>query len=164
MRRSLVVAAALALPLSLLFVSPAAAVDYDCADFAWQEDAQAVFDRYPGDPHGLDADGDRIACESLPSRGSAPSPLPYSHNFTADSAPDVVAARSDGALILYPGNRRGGFQSTYPRIGSGWQARDIILHAQDFDRTGSRDIMARDPADGNLWFYRGNGSGGISAQ
>ncbi len=42
MRRSLVVAAALALPLSLLTVSPAAAVDYDCTDFTWQEDAQAV--------------------------------------------------------------------------------------------------------------------------
>jgi hypothetical protein len=27
---------------------------YDCDDFKYQEDAQKVFDRHPGDPYGLD--------------------------------------------------------------------------------------------------------------
>jgi hypothetical protein len=27
---------------------------YDCEDFRYQEDAQKVFDRHPGDPYGLD--------------------------------------------------------------------------------------------------------------
>src|SRR5690349_529314 len=48
---------------------PAAAQqDLDCADFAFQEDAQAVLIADPSDPHGLDPDHDGIACEALPSR------------------------------------------------------------------------------------------------
>lgn len=41
--------------------------DLDCSDFATQGEAQAVYDADPTDPHGLDADDDGIACESLPS-------------------------------------------------------------------------------------------------
>lgn len=40
--------------------------DYDCPDFPTQVAAQAYFDEYPGDPSGLDGDGDGIACESNP--------------------------------------------------------------------------------------------------
>ena len=43
---------------------PARAVDYDCADFANQAEAQGQL--LPGDPYALDGDGDGIACESLP--------------------------------------------------------------------------------------------------
>jgi micrococcal nuclease len=39
--------------------------DYDCKDFRSQPDAQAMFDRYVGDPFGLDRDRDGVACESL---------------------------------------------------------------------------------------------------
>lgn len=43
--------------------------DLDCDDFTWQEEAQAVLDADPSDPHDLDGnDDDGIACESLPSR------------------------------------------------------------------------------------------------
>lgn len=50
--------------------------DLDCADFATQEEAQAVYNQDPSDPNGLDADFDGIACEeSLPSGGQAV-PLP----------------------------------------------------------------------------------------
>jgi hypothetical protein len=49
--------------------APAAEEDLDCIDFAFQEDAQAVYDRIPGDPYNLDPSGDGIACSSLPSRG-----------------------------------------------------------------------------------------------
>jgi hypothetical protein len=44
------------------------AVDYDCADFATQAEAQEYLE--PGDPHNLDGDDDGIACEDLPSGGS----------------------------------------------------------------------------------------------
>jgi len=37
-------------------------------DFAFQEDAQIVYDRIPGDPYNLDPSGDGFACASLPSR------------------------------------------------------------------------------------------------
>jgi hypothetical protein len=52
-----------------LLISPVAAeaVDYDCADFATQVEAQEYLE--PGDPHNLDGDGDGIACEELPSGG-----------------------------------------------------------------------------------------------
>jgi Excalibur calcium-binding domain len=42
----------------------AQAVDYDCSDFANQAEAQEYL--LPGDPYGLDADNDGIACEDLP--------------------------------------------------------------------------------------------------
>jgi putative cell wall-binding protein len=48
---------------------PARPADRDCGDFRTQAEAQAFFDRYfpyYGDVARLDADGDRIACESLP--------------------------------------------------------------------------------------------------
>ena len=48
------------------FPGTASAADFDCSHFATQAEAQAVYDATPGDPHGLDADGDGIACESLP--------------------------------------------------------------------------------------------------
>lgn len=44
--------------------SEAKAVDYDCADFSTQSQAQAYLT--PGDPHRLDGDNDGVACESLP--------------------------------------------------------------------------------------------------
>lgn len=45
----------------------ASALDYDCADFATQEEAQEYL--LPGDPYRLDGDNDGIACEDLPSGG-----------------------------------------------------------------------------------------------
>jgi LPXTG-motif cell wall-anchored protein len=48
---------------------PAQAQDLDCADFATQEEAQAELERDRTDPHGLDRDGDGVACEALPSGG-----------------------------------------------------------------------------------------------
>jgi hypothetical protein len=44
--------------------TPAAAHDYDCADFANQAEAEEYL--LPGDPYNLDADNDGIACEDLP--------------------------------------------------------------------------------------------------
>jgi hypothetical protein len=43
---------------------PTTTADLDCADFATQQEAQAELERDPSDPHGLDADGDGVACES----------------------------------------------------------------------------------------------------
>jgi hypothetical protein len=61
-----------AAPLTLLPPRPIAVTmsgDLDCVDFDHQEEAQAVLDADPSDPHLLDGDGDGIACEWLPSRG-----------------------------------------------------------------------------------------------
>jgi hypothetical protein len=44
--------------------SAAPASDYDCDDFESQEEAQLYL--APGDPYGLDEDGNGVACETLP--------------------------------------------------------------------------------------------------
>lgn len=56
-----------ALSVPALAPPSASAVDYDCEDFATQEEAQEYL--LPGDPYRLDADNDGIACEDLPSGG-----------------------------------------------------------------------------------------------
>jgi len=58
----------LALAAVVAMQSPdSASADFDCADFSNQEEAQEYL--LPGDPYGLDADNDGIACEDLPSGG-----------------------------------------------------------------------------------------------
>lgn len=54
--------------LAVLAPSPAQAYDRDCSDFATQRAAQTFFVNHnpSADPHRLDADGDRIVCESNP--------------------------------------------------------------------------------------------------
>ncbi len=71
----------LVLGATLAVASPAGAThpgDVDCGDFTYQEEAQAHLDAHPSDPDNLDADGDGIACETLPHRpgGGAPAPQP----------------------------------------------------------------------------------------
>jgi hypothetical protein len=73
-RRTGVAGTLFALAVTVPLATPAHAQDRDCRDFAFQEDAQAVFDGDPSDPNGLDADDDAIACEVLPLRGSLVSP------------------------------------------------------------------------------------------
>lgn len=74
LRKILATSAAVALGVIGLagFSVAAASDDLNCDDFATQEEAQAVYDEDPSDPHGLDGnDNDGIACESLPSGGAA---------------------------------------------------------------------------------------------
>jgi hypothetical protein len=56
--------------------------DLDCADFSYQEDAQAVLVAGPAAPHRLDDGADGVACESLPNRQAA----------SSVAGPDAVAA------------------------------------------------------------------------
>lgn len=67
-RRFAVSLVGLSLAGSIAFAQPASAfVDRDCSDFSTHAQAQRFFKRHhPNrDPHGLDADHDGIACESL---------------------------------------------------------------------------------------------------
>lgn len=68
-RSAVLVAVTTALLLVVWAPRAAAQNTLNCDDFEFQEDAQAVLDRDPSDPHNLDSDDDGIACESLPSRG-----------------------------------------------------------------------------------------------
>ncbi|MFC5142157.1 excalibur calcium-binding domain-containing protein [Actinomycetospora rhizophila] len=63
----------------------AGAGDKNCDDFTYQEDAQDFFDTTAGDPHDLDRNDDGVACESLPSRGSASEELGLTDDSTSSS-------------------------------------------------------------------------------
>ncbi|WP_116114945.1 excalibur calcium-binding domain-containing protein [Amycolatopsis ruanii] len=67
---------------------------YDCSDFTYQEEAQAVLDQDRSDPYGLDDDNDGKACETLPSKGGQPSTpsTPSTPSSTVTQAPPVVTS------------------------------------------------------------------------
>lgn len=83
--------------------------EFDCADFATQEDAQAEYDLDPSDPSGLDGPpgeaftGEQgIACEELPSsgdddNGGSASPDP------SDDGPSQQYNGQDGGEMLNSG-------------------------------------------------------------
>jgi hypothetical protein len=73
-RTACVLAATAVLTAGPLTAIAQAQTDLDCRDFAFQEDAQAEYDRNPADPNRLDEDqgpDDGIACEVLPRRNAA---------------------------------------------------------------------------------------------
>ncbi|MEU8674221.1 excalibur calcium-binding protein [Streptomyces sp. NPDC048560] len=92
--------AGIALAVSSVVPLSGVAFAQDCQDFAFQEDAQAEFNRDPSDPNDLDEDAgpdDGIACEWLPSRGVtsstslprpvSPTPTPQPPSPTATAQP-----------------------------------------------------------------------------
>ncbi len=66
--------------MALVLYAPAAMAQnqFNCSDFATQEEAQAVYNADPSDPNMLDEDNDGIACESLPQTIPPPPPPPPS--------------------------------------------------------------------------------------
>jgi hypothetical protein len=83
-------------------------------------------------------------------------------DLNRDYMADLVVADTVGNLFMYPASGTGGFD---PRstIGRGWQTRDAIVMAGDWDGTGgSQDVIARNPSNGDLWLYSGNGRGGFT--
>ena len=61
---------------------------YNCDDFTYQEEAQAVYDADPSDPNGLDGnDNDGKACEHLPHK---PTGQPSTPTSTSPQAPPVT--------------------------------------------------------------------------
>ncbi|MFF3488659.1 excalibur calcium-binding protein [Streptomyces sp. NPDC002701] len=95
MPRRTAVAAGIAAVVSLVpLAGTAHAQDVDCRDFAYQEDAQSVYNQDPTDPNRLDEDqgvDDGIACEVLPRRtGTLTSPA-------ASTLPSPVASPPSSA-------------------------------------------------------------------
>lgn len=74
--------------------------DLDCADFETQEEAQAVLDADRSDPHGLDGEGDGIACESLPAADDEPAPVPTAIPAgSQEELPDTGMSPGQGVLL-----------------------------------------------------------------
>ena len=82
-------------------------------------------------------------------------------DWSGDGRPDLLTRTSDGALLMYRGNDRGGFVTGQREpIGSGWQSFTALLTPRDWNGDRKPDLLARDAA-GALFLYRGNGRGGF---
>ena len=83
-------------------------------------------------------------------------------DFNGDWRNDVVARWTSGALKLYAGNGAGS-HALGVQIGTNWSAYNVLETVGDFNGDGSQDVVARQASNGNLWLWRGNGSGGFIA-
>jgi hypothetical protein len=115
--------------LSYGFSGTANAADlYKCEDFAYQEDAQAVYDQDTSDPHGLDGQVgptytgvQGVACEDLPRRGtsSAGSATPATATSTTTTSTTTggqVSTRPAGAVAAGDGSSSRDEASALPYI------------------------------------------------
>jgi FG-GAP-like repeat/Tachylectin len=80
-------------------------------------------------------------------------------DFSGDGHPDLLARRSDGALLLYRGNGESGFSGDAQVVGTGWGGFTALLAPGDWNGDGKVDVIARQ-SDGTLLLYRGNGAAG----
>jgi hypothetical protein len=102
-------AAALAGAATLTVASPASADHLNCSDFDSQEAAQSVYDADPSDPNGLDGnDDDGLACESLPSGGSALTSGEISDLHATSGGSDEDDADDSGMVMPRGGVAAGG--------------------------------------------------------
>jgi hypothetical protein len=81
-------------------------------------------------------------------------------DFNGDGSLDVLARETATAYLwLYPGDGKGGWLPRV-RVGSGWDAFNVVFSTGDFNGDQRPDVLARETATGYLWLYPGNGSGG----
>lgn len=78
-------------------------------------------------------------------------------DVTGDGRPDLVARRSNGDLMLYPGNGRSGLQAPR-RIGVRFGSLAFMAASGDFDGNGRPDLIGRNSA-GELRLYELPASG-----
>ncbi|WP_269937192.1 FG-GAP-like repeat-containing protein [Arthrobacter sp. HY1533] len=98
------------------------------------------------------------ALAALPMPGSSLSAS--TSDFNGDWNTDVLArVAASGQLRQYPGTGRGTFGAA-ATIGNGWNGFDALETVGDFSGDGHADVIARVPATGLLWLYRGAGNGG----
>lgn len=74
-------------------------------------------------------------------------------DFDGDSRMDILAKRSDGALLQYRSNGSGSFISEgRPTIGTGWGIIDSITNLPGYKGIGQQGLMTR-LTDGRLAYY-----------
>jgi hypothetical protein len=120
------------------------AVDYNCSDFTYQEDAQAKL--LPGDPYRLDADHDGVACQNLPHRGSsAPTTTP---------AKPVASSTQHGGT-QHTGTQHSGTPQKATRTTSSSPSRSTRSAITDLDcrdfstQAQAQRVLDRDHSDPN---------------
>ncbi len=117
--RRLILLATLSLVAMLVFVpaSMAQTTDlYDCPDFATQEEAQQFL--LAGDPYGLDADNDGMACDDLPSGGTGMGAVPQpQYQYTPTTAAEAVDEETPSTTTTTPLPDTGGLSLLLPVAG-----------------------------------------------
>jgi hypothetical protein len=88
----------------------------------------------------------------------APAPRTPFGDFTRNGWSDLLT-RNGGTLQIHPGN--GGVFDTTQTItfGSGWGGMNAIVRFPDWNGDGNEDVIAREAASGNLYFYSGAKTG-----
>ena len=104
-------------------------VDLNCGDFSEWREAQSLFESQGGpeeDPHGLDADGDGVACQSLPGAPAGSStPVPeYTPTPTPEPDPSPVIPQYSGLPYDPAGPDR-----NCSDFSSWWDAQNFYLAA-----------------------------------
>lgn len=136
----------------------------------WTRDGEVATDHptWPNYVLGEEDRGKTIAahlvanypCEDLEVASEETAPISASHRpsgFTSRSAFELLARRSDGALMMYP--RINNTWEPARTVGAGWNIFPTVLSPGDFDGDGNNDVLGRDSA-GGLYLYSGDGSGG----
>ncbi|MFQ6194327.1 FG-GAP repeat domain-containing protein [Streptomyces sp. NPDC000405] len=79
-------------------------------------------------------------------------------DLNGDGKADIVAKDRNGALWFYKGtgDSNDPFASRV-KVGSGWDAYDMLVSSGDVDLDNRSDLLARDKS-GVLWLYKGNGN------
>ncbi|CCH17834.1 conserved hypothetical protein; putative Integrin domains [Micromonospora lupini str. Lupac 08] len=108
-----------------------------------------------------DADGNQVAATGWNQYNLVLAP----GDWDGDGAPDLIARKSTGEIVLHRGNGYGGWadDSQPVRLGWGiWQGFDSIVAAGDVDGDGKPDLFAR-KSTGELTLFRGNGKAGFAS-
>jgi hypothetical protein len=119
-----------------------AAVDYNCSDFTYQEDAQAKL--LPGDPYRLDADHDGVACQNLPHRGSS-----------APTTTPVTSTKPVASSTSHTGTQHSGTPQQATRTTSSSPSRSTRSAITDLDcrdfstQAQAQRVLDRDHSDPN---------------
>ncbi|AZQ74008.1 VCBS repeat-containing protein [Streptomyces luteoverticillatus] len=79
-------------------------------------------------------------------------------DLNGDGKADIVAKDRNGVLWFYKGtgDSNDPFASRV-KVGSGWDAYDMLVSSGDVDLDNRSDLLARDKS-GVLWLYKGNGN------
>ena len=95
-------------------------------------------------------------------RVSTAAGAPVPRDLSGDYVADLVAKDSAGVAYNYRASATGGF-STRVVSARGWQSRDMITMAGDWNGDGAHDLITRDSRNGDLWLYRGNNRSGFAS-
>ncbi len=84
-------------------------------------------------------------------------------DYTADGIPDLLARGYNGTLYFYQGNGNGTFNPTRQVDSTGWGEITQFAGAGNNPGFGKNGVFAN-TADGSLYYYDTNGTGGLSAK